>query len=332
MRYTSFRTSMAVYVAILLLPTAGLAIAQDSPPVAVILKLNGVATVARASDGVVREASILDHLYQGDRVVTKDDASIEIFFSGSFVVTLESNSGITISAAPMTLASNMTPEEAEGNELLDPLNDLIFHSTSDGRMAPLGGLRNDEFDESEEEIVLVSPRNTKIKTKRPAFMWSFERPFERFKVKLFNSDGLVWSREVTGNHMLYPEDARSLEHDTEYYWQVEGEELLESTESPITIFQVISDELLNEVTSNESRTRHLFGDEPLSSNYQLVLGAFYAKEGLIASAITCFKRIAELHPEAALPHELLYQLYDEIGLEEEADAARQRASARGNRD
>jgi len=323
---------MAVFVAMLLLPVVRLVIAQDSPPVAVILNLNGSATVARASDGVVREASILDHLYQGDRVETMDDASIEIFFSGSFVVTVESNSGITISAAPMTLASNMTPEDSEGNELLDPLDDLIFHGTSGGRMAPLGGLRNDEFDESEEEIVLVSPRNTKIKTKRPTFIWSFERPFDRFKVKLFNSDGLVWSREGSENHMMYPVDAPSLEHDTEYYWQVEGEELFDSTESPITFFQVISDELLDEVTSNESRVKNLLGDESLSSNYQLVLGAFYAKEGLIVSAIDCFKRIAELHPEAALPHELLYQLYEKIGLEEEAEAARQRAITRVDRD
>lgn len=299
------------------------AMAQEPPHLALITDLNGAVVVTRAANGVEQQAVWGTQLFQGDRVETREAAAVSVLFSNNNLITLGANSSVTISAGPGQAppAAESTPVKTVGPGLLADVSDLTLRREG-GNLAALGGLRAGD---DAAQIDLLAPRNTVVKTRQPTFVWHADSDVDRAVVKVFDENGLVWSKEATEGRLDYPADVAPLKAGTAYFWQVETEDLLDTVTSPSVSFRVLTEEALQDVTAQEAAIRRMFEDDLNSSNYHYVLGAYYAKHGLLDAAIDAFSQIVVQHPDAALPQQILGKLYQDVGLKDQAIAALQRS-------
>jgi tetratricopeptide (TPR) repeat protein len=288
---------------------------QEPQYLALITDITGEALAKKAQRAEFEKALWGMQLYEGDKIKTLESSEISLLFSNNNFITLGPNSALTISRGPAPLKNSPEPIRNMGTELFADLSNLALRRTRKGEIGALAGLR---YGGAEQMIELLSPGNTKIKTARPSFAWSSKKTFDKFKVKLFGSSGLVWTREISITRLDYPENETPLEYGKSYFWQVEGEGLAESFKSPSVGFNILSEEELQKVAAEEKRVQDMFKDGLNSGSYHFLLGAYYDKQGLLAEAIVQFEMIAKLHAEAPLPHEILGKLYIDIGLKDKA--------------
>lgn len=307
-------------VGLLLLALAVPAHAQTEY-LALITDLNGTALVAEGDRSEFEPAVWGMQLFAGDRVKTEDGSDVSILFANNNLIVLGPNSAMTISAGPG--ADGTTAVKSIEQDLYGTLASLKGESSSKSRGRALAGLRSGG---AGAELRLVSPRNTKLKDPRPTFVWHSEKEYETYVLRLYDASGLVWSREVETNRLNYPEDEAPLVSGHAYFWDVEGQALLDTEESEKVGFTLLSDDEIARIAAQESAFESILEDEK-GTNYHFAVGAFYAREGLVESAIASFEEIAERHPTSALPHEILGRLYEEVGLQDHALAAHDRAVA-----
>ena len=155
-------------------------------------------------------------------------------------------------------------------------------------------------------------------TRRPSFVWIATKEFDNYIVNLYDSDGLVWSRKVEGNSLDYPENEKDLVSGQSYFWNVEGEELIDNEKSDNQEFSIIPQDKLNKAAVQEELIRKTFADDPESSSFHSVLGAYYINQGLLQDAIKEFRSVSEINPEAPMPHEILSSLYNSVGKKDSA--------------
>ena len=285
---------------------------------ALITDLKGKALVATANSAEFKPAVWGTQLFAGDRVKVENDSRVSILFSNNSMIELEANSAFTISAGPGAAAHNSSKSLEE--DLYGTFANLKNRKTSERALAGLraGG--------SDAPTTLISPRNTKVKALRPAFVWQPQKKYDSYVVRLYDAGGLVWSRHAKDTRLDYPEDEAPLVPGRSYFWDVEGLLLLDAEASEKVGFSVLSEADLARIAKWESAFELSLASDENSTNYQFAVGAYYAREGLVESAIASFEKISERHPQAALPHEILGRLYEEIGLEHRAVAELEKAS------
>jgi hypothetical protein len=295
---------------------------QSGQCLAIITELNGNVQFRRAANTEFIEAAWGTQLFQEDQVKTSAGSEVSLLFSDNNVVTLGPNGSIIISGKK---AADPKPEGIVRNissAAMINISGLTLKKDKKKDVGALAGLRSDV---TEQSIELKSPINTLIKTNRPSFSWTANEPFDQYIVNLYNSRGLVWSVKVSGNSMKYPESEKELEFGESYFWNVEGETLIENDKSAFFKFSILSLEKSKEVTEQEDMIMNSFRDEPGSSNLHSVLGAFYIDLGLLQDAINEFQAISEINKDATLPHEILSSLYSDVGNKDKAIEELQKA-------
>lgn len=285
------------------------AASQDTVYTALIADLSGTVQVARAQERRFGPAVWGMQLYPGDRIKTLAESGVVILLSNNTLIELGSNGSVTISNGPSLASSKSIQIESN---VYGTLANLTSRASNDD-VGALAGLRSGA---SGAGIEILSPRSTNIKTDRPSFSWRASGDFDRFTVKLYNPDGIVWSRAVNETQIDYPQDEPGLQPGSAYFWRVEGERLLDETSSNTVEFSVLSEEELRGVTAGEAMLSREVDLEAESIGYHFLLGTYYIESGLLESAIRSFLHIAEAHPDAALPREILGKLYWQIGLHE----------------
>jgi tetratricopeptide (TPR) repeat protein len=130
--------------------------------------------------------------------------------------------------------------------------------------------------------------------------------------------------------MKYPEGEKSLTAGESYFWNVEGDYLVETDKSSNHKFTVLTPEKSMEVSERETIIRNTFIENPDCSSLHSVLGAYYIDIGLLQDAIEHFQAVAEINSDAPLPHEILGSLYSEIGEKDKAIEELQKALALTN--
>ena len=110
-----------------------------------------------------------------------------------------------------------------------------------------------------------------------------------------------------------------------YFWNVEGEDLINSFRSLNQKFTVLTDEKITEKKQEEEKLFGLFADDPDNSSLRSLLGAYYVKNGLLEEAIHEFELVRDANPDATLPHEILGGLYSDVGKKDLAIAELQKA-------
>jgi hypothetical protein len=293
----------------------------ESQYLALITDLSGKVVVKKAQKTGFEKAVWGMQLFQGDQLKTYEGSEVTLLFSNKNLIALGANSSLTISDGSLS-PKTPKPIRSVDADLLADVSVLSLRRTSEGEMGALAGLRSGA---TEEAIVLLSPRNSKIKSVRPSFIWDSKKEFDSFKVTLYDSDGPVWARDVSGRRLDYPEDATALEHGQSYFWHVEGEGLFDTYKSPSLGFTVLSRDELDQVESEERKVEGIFREGTSGSSVDLILGAYYDKVGLYGDAIDRFENIAKMNSDAPLPHEILGKLYQNIGLKDKAIVQLQKA-------
>jgi len=303
---------------VLILLFSGFSLGQNSPSaLAVISDVQGSVYLNKSGEDDPMKAVFGTQLVQGDQVETGRKASVTMLFSNGNLISLGPNSNITISGnqsgnAPRNIGSGMAAN----------FSDLTMRQDNKGEMGVLMDLRSDE---SSQQIIPLSPCNTMIHTKRPNLIWHPKMPADKFVVRLYNSDGLVWEKHCTSAYLEFPGDEVELEYGTSYFWNVEGEDLIHSFRSLNQRFTVLPEKKIKEVKLEEEKLLELFAEHPNSSSLHALLGANYAAAGLFEEAIKEFELVRDTNPDATLPHEILGKLYSDVGKKDLAIAELQKA-------
>ena len=106
---------------------------------------------------------------------------------------------------------------------------------------------------------------------------------------------------------------------------MEGQDLITSFRSLNQKFTVLPEGKIKEIKKEEQKLMEMFDDDPNSSSLYSLLGAYYAKAGLLEDAIKAFEKVRDANPEATLPHEILGGLYSDVGKKDLAIAELQKA-------
>ncbi len=310
------KTGLVFLLIIFLL--SGLRLSQAQQPsqcLAVITEINGEAFLKKANRSEFTRASWGTQLFQGDEIKTSEKSDVKLLFSNSDLISLGPNSLIIISGKESPATEKAGNVRNITSASMVNLSDLIPKREGKNDVGALAGLRSVSMGQS---IELTAPDNTLVKTDRPSFSWTPKKSFDNYIVNLYNSKGLVWSKKVSENIMKFPENEKGLEFGESYFWNVEGEYLIDTDKLASHRFSILSPEKYKEVQENENTIRNTFKNDPESSSMHSVLGAYYISKGLLQDAILEFQIIAKLNTDSALPHELLSSLYSEVGDKEKA--------------
>ena len=124
---------------------------------------------------------------------------------------------------------------------------------------------------------------------------------------------MVWEKRTEATHLDFPGDESGLKFGAAYFWNVEGEDLINSFRSLNQKFTVLPERKIDEIKMEKETLLGLFAEEPSSSSLHSLLGASYAAAGLLEDAIREFELVRDANPEATLPHEILGRLYSDVG-------------------
>jgi hypothetical protein len=295
---------------------------QPVPCLAVITEISGEVTVKKADKSEYVNALWGTQLFHGDQIKTSERSGVTLAFSNGDFVSLEQNSAITLSAKGTTADVKSSNVRNISSAMMVNLPSFTLKKNEKRDIGALADLRAVS---AEQTIELNYPLNTVIKTNRPVFSWIPKKTFENYIVNLYNSKGLVWSSKISGNVMEYPVNQKELEFGETYFWNVEGENLIDSDKSANRKFSVISLEKSREVEVQEKAYKSTFREEQESSNLHSVLGAYYINQGLLQDAIEEFHIISKMNADAPLPHEILGSLYTEAGNKDKAIEELQKA-------
>ena len=197
---------------------------QSGQCLAIITEINGKAIYKTAGLSQFTKAVWGTRLFKGDQVSTDDKSEVKLLYSDNSFRTVGPNSMITISgpeAASTEAAGNIkTVTSAIGVNF----SALTFRKPENKDVGALAGVRSADF---EQAIDLELPYSTTIRTDRPTFSWTPKLSYDSYTVYLYNSNGLVWSRKVSDSTLKYPENEKGLEFGESYFWNVEGEYLIE---------------------------------------------------------------------------------------------------------
>jgi hypothetical protein len=263
-------------------------------------------------------------LFKGDQVKTEGNAEVSLTFSDGTIIRLAPGRVFEVSGSNPTSPAVSGSVKKATTSMMASMSALNTKRENSKDVGALAGLRSMGI---EEPIELISPFNTLIKTNRPTFTWIPKKQYDKFVVNLYNSKGLVWSNRVSQNSLKFPEGEKGLEQGETYFWNVEGEDLLDNKKSASYKFSVLSLQKSREVEDQEAMIRKTFDNDSDSSSLHSFLGAFYINQGLLQDAINEFEIISGMNPDAPLPHEILGSLYSDVGNKEKAIEELQKALA-----
>ena len=317
------RLSFLSLFACLLLSAVPTAHAQQDR-IALITDVKGTVEVAREGSTTYQKAEWGAPLFEGDKLRTGEDAEAVVLFSSNDMLTVQAGNTITVSVSSISNGSLSGPVKAVDGDLMAAASDLTLHRAGEGEIAVLGGLRNSG---GSAEVLLGSPRNTRISTSMPDFSWQVLDEYDTFTVTVRTETEEIWSVSTTETALNYPSDLAPLTPGESYFWQVTAEGMMDEVSSPMAGFEVLSAAAQEEVEQGYSRISTLFSDQTGSMAEQFMIGSMLVKNGLYADAIGIFESISDTHPSASMTYEIMGKLYYEMGMKDEAVRALQTAIA-----
>lgn len=319
--------SKTVLILAIMLSSFGLRLSVAQQPaqcIAVITEINGNAFLKKSTKSEFTKASWGTQLFEGDQIKTSDRSEAKLLFSNSSFISLGANSMITISGKESPATDTSGNVKKVSSAAMVNLSAFILKRDDKKDVGALAGMRSVN---TEQIIEPTSPYNTLIKTNYPSFSWISKKSFDKYIVNLYNSKGLVWSNKVSGTMMKYPDNEKGLEFGESYFWNVEGEDLLDNKKSSSFKFSILPTDKSKEVLVQEALIRNTFDNDASSSSLHSFLGAYYINHGLLQDAIDELQVVARINPDAPLPHEIMGSLYSDVGNKDRAIEELQKALA-----
>ena len=303
------------------LPAAG---QQDTPCLAVITGVKGEVLVKKGGADTFFKINWGAQLSKGDQVKTSAGSEATLTFSDNGIIRLGEKSSITIDGNEPSSSRSTGEVKKISTATMVNITALTSRKEKGKDEGALAGLRSGD---SGDLIELTAPNNSVLKTTRPSFSWKAAKPYDNYTLKLYNSSGLLWSVRVKGTSAEYPSDQKDLDYGGTYFWNVEGEDLIDNDRSGNNKFSILTADKSDEVVKKETLILNTFSDDRESSSYHSILGSFYIELGLLQDAITEFTIISRENPDTPLPHEILGSLYSEAGNKDRAIEELQKALA-----
>jgi len=291
--------------------------------IALITGMHGNVQVKKAGKPDFVKALWGTQLFQGDQVKTLTNADATLTYSNNTIFRLQPDNLITVAKAE-PISEKTGDVKKVSSAMMVNMSVLTTRKAEKKDVGALAGLRAIV---TEEPIEPTSPYNTLIKTNRPTFTWIPRKTYDKYIVNLYSSKGLVWRKEVSGSSLNFPENEKSLDFGETYFWNVEGEDLLDNKKSSSFKFSVLSTDKSKEILDQEDLIRKTFYNDSDSSSLHSFLGAYYINQGLLQDAIKEFEIISGMNPDAPLPHEILGSLYSDAGNKDKAIEELQKALA-----
>ncbi len=286
--------------------------AETDSPTAVLTSCKGPVTIVRASNGPVA-ATFGASLSEGDEVKTGADAEAEIMFASGNWVQVGANSSMRIKGQPGSKQKEQNFEVVQ--------NFLKLKSTEG--TSSISGLRSGE---KSNDLVAVSPCQTKVRDARPTFAWTAEDPSLELQFVVYNETGVHWQSVVSGvTSVAYPTDAPALVPGVSYSWTLETSDPLVSPplRTSASFFEIIAP---SDVTALDKDLASVDSEKPSATSYHLMRASLYFDRGLIADAITETQAAVAADPDNASLHAILGRLYAETG--RSADAMKEMEKSR----
>jgi hypothetical protein len=303
--------------------TASLSTAQASEPAGVITEIDlreGQVEVKRASLPDWRSAGPLRALESGDAVRTSRDATVVILLTGSrgtVKVDAKNSPFVVPGSGPTTEPTKL----GRGWILLEESVKALLKVSNDARQTPLGTRGHAR------PPVIVTPRNGPVLPHSIVFEWLGRRA-SRYTIRVIGPSGLVFERRyLAGVKVTYPPEAAPLAAGVRYYVQVTtgGEP---SQEAWFEVVDPVRAETIRRDLAELAAT-----DGPMLSPDTLVAvrAAYLANQGLLADSRLTLVRALDNQPDEATFHVLLGDIYERLGLPEQAAESFDQARVLGNR-
>jgi hypothetical protein len=278
--------------------------ADVDSPTAVLTSCKGPVTIVKASNGPVA-ATFGASLSEGDEVKTGADAEAEIMFASGNWVQVGANSSMKIKGQPGAKSKEQNFEVVQ--------NFLKLKSTEG--TSSISGLRSGE---KSNDLVAMSPCQTKVRDASPTFAWTAEDPGLELQLVFYNETGVHWQSDIAGaTSVAYPIDAPALVPGVSYSWTLETSDPLVSPplRTPTSFFEIIAKD---DVTSLDKDLAAIDAKKPSATSYHLMRASLFFDRGLVADAIAETQAAVAADPDNASLHAILGRLYAETGRTDEA--------------
>ena len=280
--------------------------AQNDSPTAVLTSCRGPVTIVKGNGPIA--ATFGATLSEGDEVKTGADAEAEIMFASGNWVSVGANSSMKIKGQP-----GATKAKEQNFEVVQ--NFLKLKSTEG--TSSISGLRSGE---KSNDLVAVSPCQTKVQNASPTFAWNAEDPTLELNVVVYNETGVQWQSEVSGvTSVAYPADAPTLVPGVSYSWTLETADPMVSPplRTSASFFEIIAKD---DEASLQKELAAIDAKKPSATSYHLMRASLFFDRGLIADAITETQAAVATDPTNASLHAILGKLYATAGRTTEAMA------------
>jgi hypothetical protein len=279
--------------------------AEKETPLAVLMSCSGAVTVLRAG-GEQIDGTFGLPLQAGDEVKTGAGASAEILFEAGNWLQVGAGSSIAIKPPRGAMPAAGEGGEAESFEVVQ---NFLKLKHAEGT-STLTGLRSGEKDQ---ELVALSPSQTKVRDGHPTFRWEIADPSTELRLTVYGEDGVHWQQDVSGaTSVEYPEDAPELDPGVNYSWTLETTDPLAfpPMRTAATFFEIAGGDVVEHLDQKLSG----LGREEMSDYAQRVLRAsIYFNHGMIDDAIAETELALENDPNNKSLQSILARLYEQAG-------------------
>jgi hypothetical protein len=300
---TVFLTFMAPVAAVL----------RAATPAALLLSCTGDVTVLR-TDGSAVKGSYGLPLNSGDEVRTAAGAEAEIHFENGTWIKVGSGSSLQVKSTSM---KKLAAEQAERNTSFESVQNFLKLRESEGTSS-LAALRSGG---KAADIRLESPCQTRVRGGWPEFRWTVTDTTTELRLKLYDTSGILWQREVTGITTLrYPAGSKPLVAGITYSWTLETTDPLRfpPVRTPAAFFEIMPEQEekdLEAAIGNIDRTTL-----PSETAYRIVLASLFFSNRLFDEAIDETSRALAIGSGNTALRAILARLYAETGRTQEAMA------------
>lgn len=287
--------------------------AQESPShQALIIDLSGEVTVQRPERLSPEKATWGMQLHKGDRIESRKNSTASILFVNNTLISLGPSSSMTIEQRFPAHADEERGSLDVSSAIPEDRPLLSFRDTGEGEVALLAGLRSSDAN----DILLVSPRKSKIPNVRPLFQWSVAMPFERYVVSVYSDSGIVWTHKTKSLSVTFPAEERPLKGGRSYFWNVKGEQMFREYRSEDVEFTIDDAASVARIRGTVEEIRTLFKGDTASHSYKFIVASFYEQEGYLDEARGYFEDLQAAYQDAPRIHEILGNLYAKMGLKD----------------
>ncbi|MEE9270598.1 MAG: hypothetical protein V3V49_10105 [Candidatus Krumholzibacteria bacterium] len=284
---------------------------QANTPLAVLISCLGDVTVVK-SDGPTVQGIFGLPLNAGDEVRTGDAAQADILFANDNLIQVGANSSTRIMGRKGSRSAESST--SMGEKSFQTVQNFL-KLTDSGGTSSLAQLRSAD---SDQEIRLESPCQTRVRSDRPTFRWQAADPAEELQISVYSDAAVQWEYDVTSEMKIsYPESAPALKPGTTYWWTLKSTDPLRFP--PVTT-NAVPFEILGEADARklDVALSEIAKDESRPSSYHFFRASLYFDYGLMEAAI--METIQALEGDADNPtlHSILAHLYAETGRSQEA--------------